>query len=52
MAATFRPDAKGWALSPTDHHHPNLDLDMAIQVLHQELLAILPLTDERFDVAS
>jgi hypothetical protein len=51
-AATFRPDAKGWALSPTDHHHPNLDLDMAIQVLHQEFLAILPLTDERFDVAS
>jgi len=44
-------DAYGWALRPTHHHAQNLDLGLAVHVLHQELRAILPPIDHELDLA-
>ncbi len=52
MGEKLTEDAHGWALRPTHHHAHNLDLGLAVQVLHQELRAILPPTDHELDVAS
>ena len=51
MGGELTEDAYGWALRPTHHHAHNLDLGLAVHVLHQELRAILPPAEHELELA-